>query len=416
MQPNRRIPKIALSVSAAFVGVALLWTAFAVPRLVKYPTDLDVRPRYHGTFILYVDPATAAPLATPRRVPLDIERHIRSLSDESNASRVVVREDIRQRAGGLFDATQTNVYVMDRRTMQNVADERAYAFDPSNVTDRSGAYRLNLPFHVSSDAAYPIYKNEIATTYEVRAKPSAPTTDVAGLHLRNFTGSAAEVPLDPAYLAELDKIVTLPTSLTLDQLEPQLEAAGLDVDAVFAALAPVITADDLATLARIAAKPIALQYVMSFTGDAGVEMTTGAELDVRATAWVGAKPVLTDGAALQAVLAHYPDVPEAVAAGEALTELRSAPATKLFEYHYQQTPASVVDVASEVKSLRGQVRLVERYVPWSLYAAAVTSLVIGASVHRRRRPRTDPAIDLRSAQPAGQPAHEKVPTSSGSAR
>ena len=122
----------------------------------------------------------------------------------------MVEETITQKAGDLVDATQTNVYVMDRRTLQNVADDRAYAFDPSNVVDRSGTYRLNLPFDTSSGSTYPIYKNEIATTYEMHANTTTPTTDEAGLHLHNFTGSATEVPLDDAYLAELNKSVPLP--------------------------------------------------------------------------------------------------------------------------------------------------------------------------------------------------------------
>ena len=238
---RRRFPKASVAVAVGLVAIALLWWAVAVPVLVKYPTDLDVTPRYDGTFTLFVDPTTAAPLAAPRQLPLEIERHIRSIGAESGSSRVVVEETISQKAGDLVDATQKNVYVMDRRTLQNVADERAYAFDPSNVVDRSGAYRLNLPFDTPSDATYPIYKNEIATTYEMRTDKRTPTTDEAGLRLHNFSGSASEVPLDDAYLAELNKIVPLPKSMTLDQLKPQLKAAGLDVDAVLLAVAPVIT-------------------------------------------------------------------------------------------------------------------------------------------------------------------------------
>jgi len=327
-----------LPIAAGFVAGALSWSAFAVPALVKYPTDLDVTPRYRGSFTLFVDPATTAPFAPPRQVPLDIERHIRSLDHESSSSLVVVQETITQKAGDVFAATQNNVYVMDRRTLENVADERAYAFEPSNVVDRSGAYRLNLPFDTSPGSTYEIYKNEIGATYETSEDTSTPTSDEAGLHLHNFRASFAEVPLDDAYLAELNKVVPLPKSLTLDQLKPQLDAAGLDVDAVLFAVAPVITPDDLAVLSEVAARPIPLQYVLSVRGIARVETTTGADVDVSATEWVGAKPVLADATELQEVLAHYPDVPEAVAAGEALAALSSAPASKLFEYRYEQTP------------------------------------------------------------------------------
>jgi hypothetical protein len=413
MRAKRRFPLIVLPIAAALVAGALSWSAFAVPALVKYPTDLDVTPRYRGSFTLLVDPTTTAVLPTPRDVPLEIERRIRSLNDESSASRVVVEETISQRAGEVFDATQTNVYVMDRRTLENVADERAYAFDGSNVVDRSGAYRLNLPFDTSPDSIYKIYKNEIGTTYEAREDTATPTSDEAGLRLHNFRASATEVPLDDAYLAELNKVVALPESLTLDQLKPQLVAAGLDVDSLLFALAPVITPDDLALLSQIAAQPIPLQYVLSLEGTARVETTTGAEVDVIATEWVGAKPTLADAAELQALLAKYPDIPEAVAAGEALAALSAGPATKLFEYRYEQTPASVADIAHEVKSQRQKIRLAEEYAPAGLWAAAALTLAAGGLVYWHRR---GSAIDLRDAPPVVETEPERETVSSANPR
>jgi hypothetical protein len=410
---KRGFPRSMVPLSAGFVALALVWWVLAVPVLVKYPTDLDVTPHYQGVFTLFVDPTTAAPLATPRQAPLEIDRHVRSLGNESGSSLVVVEETIRQRAADLVDATQTNVYVMDRRTMQNVADDRAYAFDPSNVVDRSGTYRLNLPFDTSSDSTYPIYKNETAATYEMRANATAPVINEAGLRLHNFSGSASEVPLDDAYLAELDKTMPLPKTMTLDQLKPQLKALGLDVDAVLAAVAPVITPEDLATLSQIAAKPIPLQYVLSFAGTAAVETTTGAEVDVGANEWVGARPVLADVAALRTIIAHYPNLPEAVAADNALTALTSAPAIKLFAYHYQQTRASVADIAAEVEAMRGRMRLVETYAPFGLLGAGALSLAIGAFVYWRRRGR---ARDVRTASPALTPAPDREPVSSASPR
>jgi hypothetical protein len=372
------------AIAAGFVALALVWWAFAVPALVKYPTDLDVTPRYEGTFTLFVDPTTTAPLAEPLEVPLQIERHVLAISAESGSARVVVAETITQHAGELVDATQTNVYVMDRRTMQNVGDDRAYAFDPANVVDRSGSYRLNLPFNTSGDSTYAIYKNEVGTTYEMSGSATTPTTDEAGLHLHNFAGSATEVPLDGAYRAELEEVVALPETMTLDQLKPQLKALGVDVDATLAALFPMITPEDLAALAQIAARPIPIAYVLSFAGTAAVETTTGAEVDVRAVESVGAKPVLADVAALQALLAHYPDVPAAVAAGDALASLRSAPAIKLFQYQYQQTPASVADVGAEVTAMRNQIRLAEMYVPFALLGVAGLTAAVSVLVFWRR--------------------------------
>jgi hypothetical protein len=247
----------------------------------------------------------------------------------------------------------------------------------------------------------------------MRASATAPNTDEAGLHLRNFAGSAHEVPVDPAYLAELDKSVTLPRSMTLDQLAPRLKALGLDVDATLAAIAPVITPEDLATLSRIAAQPIPLQYVLSFEGTAAIETTTGAEVDVGAHEWLGVKPVLADVAELRAVIAHYPEIPEAAAAGDALAALSAAPATKVFEYRYQQTRASVGDIAGEVTSMRNQIRLAERYVPFALLGAAALSLALGAFVYSRRR---RPATGVPTPSPVLSPTPERVPVSSGRPR
>lgn len=174
----------------------------------------------------------------------------------------------------------------------------------------------------------------------------------------------------------------------------------------------MITADDLGTLARLAAKPIVLRYVLSFDGTAGVDTTTGAEVDVAATESVGVKPVLADVATLQAIVAHYPDVPEAVAAGKALAALSSAPATRLFESHYEQTPASVADIAGTVKSMRNQIRIVEQLVPLGLLAAAALSLAVGVVVSWRRR---GPMSELSGASPVG-PAPQREPVSSGNPR
>jgi Porin PorA len=395
---RRRFPRIAFALAGGLVVAALLWWTFGVSALVKYPTDIDVSPRYEGTFSLHVDPTTAAPLATPLEQPLTIDRRIRAVGDESGADTVVVKETIAQKAGDLVDTTQTNVYVMDRRTLKNIADDRAYAFDPENVVDRAGAYRLNLPFDTSGDETYPIYKNEIDATYQLKPNTADPTTHEEGLKLANFVAAIDEAPLSEAYLAELRKSAPLPEAMTLDQLKPQLEQYGLNVDALLTALTPSLTAADFAALGELATNPIPLRYVISFEGRAAVEQTTGAEVDVGVAERIGARPELTALPELQALLGRYPDVPEAGRALEALDEMAAAPAPLLFEYRYEQTPESVADIADEVTSMRQQILLVRFYVPFGLLIAALLSLVAGLVVHGRRRSQRQSIaeIDLRT--------------------
>jgi hypothetical protein len=340
-------------------------------------------------------------------MPLTVDRHIEAIGDESGSSTVVVRETIHQVAGELLDVTQTNQYVMDRSSIENVADDRAYAFDPGNVVDRSGSYRLNLPFDTSRDETYDIYKNEIGDTYELVGARETPTTDLEGLHLSNFTAGLDEAPLSDAYLAELTKTVPLPESMTLDQLKPQLLAAGVDVDALVTVLTPVLTPEDAATLSGFAADPIPIQYVLSLEGQAAVEPVTGAEVRVSVSESVGARPVLTNLPVLQDVLSHYPGVPEAVTTSAALDDLAAAPASPLFEYSYEQTPASVADVADTVSAMRRQVLLAKVWLPLGLAAGAIGSLVVGAVVFLRRRPRPTDTTDRERSHPGPDPDSEE---------
>ena len=295
---GHRFPRPAFVVAGVLAVAALLWMLVAVPALVKYPTDLNVDLQYKGTFTVLVDPTTAAPLAEPMVLPLTVDRHIEAVGDESGASLVVVRETIRQKAGDLLDVTQTNQYVMDRSTLKNVADDRAFAFDPANVVDRAGAYRLNLPFDTSTDKTYEIYKNEIDGTYDIAADTETPTGSIDGVDVPYFLASVNEAPISDAYLAELSKAVPLPTSLTLDQMKPQLLASGIDVDAVLAALAPSLTPEDTATLAKFAGEPIGLDYVLSFGGRMAVEPVTGADVQVAVNESVGVRPQVTNMPAL----------------------------------------------------------------------------------------------------------------------
>jgi hypothetical protein len=404
---RHRYPPTALWFAGGFAVVAMVWMVVGIPSVVKYPTDLDVSPRYRGTFSLLVDPATAAPLEEPVVMPLTVDRHLEAIGDESGAAQVVVRETIHQVAGDLLDVTQTNQYVMDRSSLENVSDNRAYAFDPANVVDRSDSYRLNLPFGTSRGETYDIYKNEIDGTYELVGDTERPTSDVEGLHLSNFTAAVDEAPLGDAYLAELNKTVPLPDSLTLDQMKPQLLAAGIDVDALIAALTPVLTPEDAATLGSFATEPIPIEYVLSFDGQAAVEPVTGAEVRVSVSESVGARPVLTSLPTLQGVLSHYPDVPEAVTTRAALDELGTAPAIPLFTYSYRQTPDSVADVAGEVTGMRRQVLAATVWLPLTLGAGVVLSLGVGAVVFLLRRPQPVDATDRDEPYPAPRPDEEE---------
>src|SRR4249920_2118170 len=120
---RRRLIGIIVGVIGVLLVIgSFVWRAVAVPALVRFPTDLDVTPKYTGSVTLYIDPATHLPLSEPKKYPLDIVRSLKADGKESSKDLVVVDEKLQLKAAPLFDFTQENQYVMNRRSMQNVKD------------------------------------------------------------------------------------------------------------------------------------------------------------------------------------------------------------------------------------------------------------------------------------------------------
>ena len=100
---HRRRPWIsivAIGAGVLLLGAAGLWKSVAVDALVKFPTDVNLHPQYQGTLTTFIDPSTAAPLATPTVVPLQVDRTIAGVPAESTDSRVLVQETFAISLGG----------------------------------------------------------------------------------------------------------------------------------------------------------------------------------------------------------------------------------------------------------------------------------------------------------------------------
>jgi Porin PorA len=396
----------------AFVG-SFVWRAVAVPALVRYPTDLDVRPEYEGSVTLFVDPTTYAPLTTPRQTPLTVKRHLQALGDQSSKERVVVKETLELASPGLFDTTvQENQYVMDRRSMANLADPRAWAFTPDHIVDRSGTFRLQFPFDTKS-TTYLGYKNEIEMSYEIMpAEP--PEGEAGGFNTRNFHATKTATPVTPQYLAALGKIVPLPTELGLDKLQPILANAGFDISVELPQLLPNLSPEDTQTILGLAAKPIQLQYEMAFEGSDSVEPYTGSIVDVtEVKETVSAKPTGDSVTTLTTLLQKYPNAPAAQRGLAAIAKLNTEP-LQVFVNDYHQTDASVTDIAKEIRDQRDKRRLAEKTLPNSLLIGGIVLAVIGAALAlwpRRTKPRAEaPPVAPDTPEEEGAPVPPVGPT------
>jgi Porin PorA len=394
--PMRRIIGIVLAVLGvlAFVG-SFVWRSSVEPKLVKYPTDVDETPEYAGTVTIYLDPKTYAPLATPIEARLTVSRHIRALGDQSSSNRVVLSEEISLTAKGQFSGNLDSQYVMNRKTMRNVDNDRAWAFSPDNRVDRSPAYRLAFPFDTPV-RPYNIYNNNIEATYT--AQPAG-QGEVEGLTVENFKAELPRpTPISAAYLAALNKLNPLPTQLTLAQLKPILKQAGIDIDALLPALLPNLAPADTQALLALAQKPIKLDYLYTFSGSDAVEPSTGSIVEVKdVVETIYAAPDPTVLPQLKAILDKYPNVPAAVDASAALAKLAANP-IKVFENKYSQTPASVADIASTVKDKRTLKHLAQSTIPNTLLIGGIVLAVLGVVL--AAVPRKKPSEEVPTEAPA----------------
>lgn len=379
---RRRRRRPWLSIVAVIGGVLLVaaaafWGSVAVDALVKFPTDVNLSPQYQGTLTTFVDQATYAPLLTPIVADLRVDRTIAGVPEESTGSRVLVRETLAMSVGDASTVEQVHQYVMDRSTSTNVAEQRAWAFSDTNVLDRSGAYWVALPKGSDGRQPVPMFKDEIGTTFQ--AIGAGATERLGGVELVGFEAAGTNVPLTDAYLDAVSAMVPLPRSLTFEQLKPSLVAAGVPIDETLAALVRVASPDDLAALASLTARPIALEYVDTFSGRTFVEPDTGAVVDVQGVVErVSVRPAPDALPALVSVLQRYDSDPTVAAAIASLNTLADQP-MPVFEYRYSQTPASAAAVAAWVSDQRDQMHLAETTIPLVLVVAGGVLLLGGVT-------------------------------------
>ena len=216
--------RVLVAAGLVLVVAALLWRPVAVPLLVRFPTDLDQATRYEGTFTLYVDQETGASLAEPVRLPLEIERRIRTVPGESSADTVVLQELVTFRVSGI-DQHETHQYVMDRRSMQNQDDPRSWSYSPGNVVDRAGTYRVNLALGTDGEHSYRVWENEPGAGFSMAGEPGGRPTSRHGLTLLAMEEVFGDVPVTAAYRQELRR-QGFPLALTLTPSPPGWRATG----------------------------------------------------------------------------------------------------------------------------------------------------------------------------------------------
>jgi phosphate/sulfate permease len=376
--------KILIGLGIALILAAILWWAIAVNALVKLPDDINSTTEYTGDMTLYVNPQTqqALPEGQEMKLPLQVERTVSSVKNEFNSSTGVMSEEITMNIQGLPAQTEKFSYVLDRKSMQDKKDDRAWAWTPQNIVDRSPNYYPFLPMDTSKDQSYSIWKNEIN---EPVSSEFVNEEEKDGVTVYNFKGSFTGKDVTPAYVDVLNASLGLPKQVTFQQLTPTLTALGFDVSGFLAAVNARLSPTDLQAFNQALQQPIPMNYLWDMDMETSIEPKTGAPVDVyRDAEALSARTDLTAILPAFAGLANYVNDPVLGPILQKLqglqSQLSNAEPQKIFDYSYEQTDESVSSSVSDAKDQAGQINVAKVYIPWALLIVGALILIIGLLV------------------------------------
>ena len=383
-----RLPKVLVAVGVLLLVLGVV-AAFVVPALaVKYPGGpLNKTAHAQGTFTLYIDPATAGPLEAPQKLSLDIKRNLHVI--ETDGNRAVVAENDVEQIGSLKPQDLQQRYVLDRKTLKDVADPRAWAYTPNNKVDRSPAYSVNLPFDAGK-GPYQVWKNESGVSYAFTKKAKV---HEGGVTLFRYQGTMSGAPAQSYYIDQLAS-QGIPKSLTPAQAAAQLKAQGADPALLETAVLPALAPDDRSAALAILGQNVPLKYTIDVHTSFLVEPATGAIVGLeQINQTLYATPDIQGIGRIQTILSkpQYAKNAAVQAAASVIGKLvRNPPRSRIFNITYAQLPASVKDLAAFAKGRADKITLAKVTIPAVIGGlgalVGLAGLVLGFLRRRRGNP------------------------------
>ena len=203
--------------------------------------------------------------------------------------------------------------------MKFVDDPRQFAFGNPKATMKhaTGAYRVN--FALGTDRRRQVLgatsRKRTASTPLVLAEDRHYHAD-ARVSVIDFT-SKLEAPVAPYYRAPA--AMGLPMHVSVAQLQPQLQAAGIDIEQRAGRYAAPLDAGRVGAAVPTLAGRSPLQYFFFADGLVSIEPKTGALIDVHAQReGVAVRPDMSGVAALQPLLDKYSAIPSVKASSDGL--------------------------------------------------------------------------------------------------
>ncbi len=383
--------KILIILGIILILAAILWWAIAVNAMVKLPDDMDIDVIYEGDVTAYINPVTQERLPEGSEIKSKIQVELIGTADKSqtSSSTVYMPGQFITRITGMPESNIESAIILDRKTSENVKDERAFGWQfyytdkegkkqlqPGIYVDRAGNYFPLLPFDTSKDKTYPFWKEEVNSGFDLEFVSEE---EKEGVTVYNYKGAFDEREAYALYVQSLG----LPTEVSFAQIKPVLVSAGLDVDGLVALATQVMTPEDLQALSQAFQASLPLKYYLSMDFEVSVEPKTGGLVDVYKD--VETLSVSSDfsklSGSLTPILAKYASDPTL---GPVISKLQGMqaligeiPAQKVFEYIVEQTDESVKQTIDDAKKGAKAITLIKVYIPWVLLIVGALVLIIG---------------------------------------
>ncbi len=268
------VGNILVLAGVGMVLFALLWWGVAVRRIAVFPSGFDLETPSEGTVTRLAAKHGMLMLSPGQKEEFGLGRSLSSMDGDYRSDIAVVQETIKAEGPAPFglDLSQQNVYVMNRRSCENV--ESSMSTTAGEVVDRSGSWSINFPFGAKKESRN-IFDNCVGSSFSVHyVRPSS--ADGVATYL--FRGSHGFRPL-LGYVAES---MGLPPQTTYGELKAELLAMGLPVDELVRNASPGLTAEERAAFEQFPdSRTVSLNYSAKTEWEAEVEPVTGTIVNLR---------------------------------------------------------------------------------------------------------------------------------------
>ncbi len=378
------LSKVAILLGLILITLTFLWRFLIVERLMLFPQGFQFSSESQSEIVWYIDPATSSPLppGAENRSLIQVTKELRSIDDQYDSMIALVEERTIYRGFPTGEAMSISVYALDRHSMRNVTDERAYDWDPSNPVDRSGSYYPAFPRDPSKNRGYPLWKSEIGEPVEMVYLNDQEEEGTRLACFRWKINPDEKKKVDPNMLRGFG----IAKEVSWAQLKTSLLSMGIDLDAIIGEALGLLDQEERTQLVQLLEKPLPVNFYWSGISETLVESKLGIPIKFQNnTETLSMELDPTPLLDLVGILMRHSSNPLIGKGIAGMMELGSTfkGQIKIFDLHINTSEESAREAMDWAKKLLPKVDLARIYIPWILILTGIALSFAGIIFARK---------------------------------